>query len=47
MWQSQGVEIGERNLITWTKTLAAGQTSVFPIKFTVEYPKDRELIYRW
>ena len=45
--QTPGVEIGERNLITWTRTLAAGETSVLPIKFTVEYPKDRELIYRW
>ena len=45
--QTPGVEIGEHNLITWKKTLSAGQTSVLPIKFTVEYPKGRELIYRW
>jgi len=45
--QTPSVSIGERNLITWVKTISAGQTEVFPIKFTVEYPKGKEIEYHW
>jgi len=42
-----GVTIEERNLITWKKTISAGQTEVFPIKFTVEYPNGKRVEYKW
>jgi len=45
--QTPNVSLDERNLITWNKTISAGQTEVFPIKFTVEYPTGREVEYEW
>jgi len=46
--QTPGVTIEEeRNLITWNKTVSSGQTEVFPIRFTVEYPKDKKVTYSW
>jgi len=45
--QTPNVTIEERNLITWNKTISAGQTEVFPIRFTVEYPKDKKVTYSW
>jgi len=45
--QTPGVTIEERNLITWNKTISAGQTEVYPIRFTVEYPKDKKVTYNW
>jgi len=46
--QTPGVTIDDdRNLITWKKTVSPGQTEVFPIRFTVEYPKDKKVNYSW
>jgi len=45
--QTPNVTIEERNLITWKKTVSAGQTEVLPIRFTVEYPKDKRITYTW
>jgi len=45
--QTPGVTIEENNLITWKKAISPGQTEVFPIHFTVEYPKDERVTYSW
>ena len=46
-FSQQGVTIEERNLIQWVKVIAPGQTEVFSISYTVDYPKDKQVEYTW